>query len=118
MPGPLWRPSPERIASANLTRFIEFAAERGSAAAHEYAPLYDWSIARPLEFWDAMWDFAGIRGDKGARVAVDLERMPGARFFPDATLNFAANLLVRDGGDPAIVYRTEAGAARTLSWDE
>ena len=118
MPGPLWTPSPERIAAATLTRFIEFVAARGQVAARDYAALYQWSIARPLEFWDAMWDFAGVRGQKGSRVAIDMDRMPGARFFPDATLNFAENVLARQGSDPAVVYRPEAGTSRTLSWDE
>jgi len=118
VPGPLWTPSPERIAAATLTRFIEFVGARGQVAARDYAALYEWSIARPLEFWDAMWDFAGLRGQKGSRAAIDMDRMPGARFFPEATLNFAENLLARQGADPAIVYRPEAGASRTLSWDE
>ena len=118
MPGPLWTPSPERIAAATLTRFIEFVAARGQVAARDYAALYQWSIARPLEFWDAMWDFAGVRGQKGSRVAIDMDRMPGAQFFPDATLNFAENVLARQGSDPAVVYRPEAGTSRTLSWDE
>ena len=118
MPGPLWTPSPERIAAATLTRFIEFVGARGQLAARDYAALYRWSTARPLEFWDAMWDFAGLRGQKGSRAAIDMDRMPGARFFPEATLNFAENVLARQGADPAIVYRPEAGASRTLSWDE
>jgi len=118
VPGPLWTPSPERIAAATLTRFIEFVAARGQVAARDYAALYRWSTARPLEFWDAMWDFAGLRGQKGSRAAIDMDRMPGARFFPEATLNFAENVLARQGADPAIVYRPEAGASRTLSWDE
>jgi acetoacetyl-CoA synthetase len=118
MPGPLWTPSPERIAAANLTRFMQFAAHRGHTGAHTYPGLYDWSITQPLAFWDAMWDFAGIRGDKGEQVAIGMDRMPGARFFPDAALNFAENVLVRDGSDPAIIYRSEAGVSRTLSWCE
>jgi len=118
VPGPLWTPSPGRIAAATLTRFIEFVAARGQVAAHDYSALYRWSIARPPEFWDAMWDFAGVRGQKGSRAAIDMDRMPGARFFPDATLNFAENVLARQGTDPAIVYRPEAGTPRTLSWDE
>jgi acetoacetyl-CoA synthetase len=116
MPGPLWTPSPERIAAANLKRFIEFTARRGRTAAPDYPALHDWSIARPLEFWDAMWDFGGIRGDKGSRVAVDMERMPGARFFPDATLNFAESVLSRDGASPAIISGSEEGESRSLSW--
>src|SRR5688500_501877 len=45
MPGLLWTPSPSRIARANLTRFGQ---------GKSYAELYDWSVTKPLEFWDAM----------------------------------------------------------------
>jgi acetoacetyl-CoA synthetase len=114
MDAPLWTPSPERIAHANLTRF-------GPRRSH--AELYEWSIAKPLEFWAAMWDFGGVCGHKGARVAADMDRMPGARFFPDAALNFAENVLrhgdasiVQD--EPAIIFKTEQFPTRTMSWCE
>ena len=118
MSGPLWTPSPDRVAAANLTRFTAFAAGRGHVLSGGYQTLYEWSVGKPLEFWDAMWDFAGIRGSKGARAAVDLERMPGARFFPDATLNFAENVLRGDVDldAAAIVASAEGEPARTLTW--
>jgi acetoacetyl-CoA synthetase len=109
MDAPLWTPSPDRIAGANLTRF---GGGRG------YAELYRWSVEQPQAFWSAMWDFAGIVGDKGGRVAIDMDRMPGARFFPDARVNFAENALQPDGDGPAIIYRSESGASRTMSWSE
>jgi acetoacetyl-CoA synthetase len=65
-----------------------------------------------------MWEFGGVRGTMGARIAVDMDRMPGARFFPDATLNFTENCLRRDGDDPAIVARGEIGETRVVSWTE
>jgi acetoacetyl-CoA synthetase len=107
MPAPLWIPSPDRIARANLTRF-----GRG----RPYADLHEWSVRNPSEFWKAMWDFGGIRGERGSRIAVDLDRMPGAQFFPDATLNFAENCLRRDDDGPAILSRSETGPVRTMSW--
>ena len=61
----------------------------------DYPALYQFSIDRPADFWRAVWTFCGIRGEIGDRVVIDLEKMPGARFFPDARLNFAANLLRR-----------------------
>jgi acetoacetyl-CoA synthetase len=104
-----------------MTTFMAFVRERHGVDAGTYAGLYDWSVSRPLEFWDAMWDFGGIRGVKGDRVAVDMDRMPGARFFPAATLNFAENCLAApkaaampDSSD-AIVFRSEDGTTRTLS---
>ena len=68
------------------------------------------------------WDFFGVVGEKGARVLLDGDRMPGARFFPDARLNFAENLLTggagRDGASDALVFRGEQGASRYWSWDD
>jgi acetoacetyl-CoA synthetase len=109
MPAPLWVPSAETLARANMTRF---------AQGRTYPQLYEWSIDRPGEFWRAVWEFAGISGDRGERAVIDLDRMPEARFFPDARLNFAQNCLPADGDDPAIIYRSENGASRTLSWRE
>jgi acetoacetyl-CoA synthetase len=106
---PLWAPSAERIAQANLTRF-----GRG----RPYTELHAESIASPLEFWRALWQFTDVRGSMGDRVAIDLDRMPGARFFPDATLNFAENCLRQDGGRAAIVFKPEAGPIRVVSWRE
>jgi acetoacetyl-CoA synthetase len=85
-----------------------------------YDDLYEWSLREPCAFWKAMWDFGGVRGRTGARVAVDLNRMPGARFFPDATLNFAENILGAGSkdDDPAIIHRTEGTPLRSMSWRE
>ena len=122
MPGPLWTPSSDRIAGANLTRFMCFVADRGGVISHDYSELYRWSVRKPDEFWDVMWEFAGVRGDKGSRVTADLDRMPGARFFPDATLNFAENVLrgaeSPSESDPAVIHTSEVSATRTLSWGE
>ncbi len=120
---PLWIPSAERIAHANMTRFIAFVRDRYDVRADDYAALYAWSVGRPLEFWDAMWEFGGILGTNGSRIANDLDRMPGATFFPDASLNFAENVLRgspegRASDDPAIIHRTESTPARTMSWRE
>src|SRR5579883_3486057 len=107
METPLWRPSAARVAAANLTRFMSEAGQR-------------WGVEHPEQFWDAMWDFGGIVAErKGNRVLDDGERMPGARFFPEARLNFAENLL-RHGtaqGD-AIVFWGEDRVKRRLSHAE
>src|SRR5262245_4607583 len=78
---PLWMPDAERIARARVTAFARLAERRFEQKFPDYRSLYALSIERPGEFWDAVWDFAGIRGDKGDRLVENLERMPGARFF-------------------------------------
>ncbi len=109
----LWIPSAERVARARITHFI---AELGEPAVIDYPSLYAWSIRCPARFWEAVWRFSGIvSGRPWDRVLADGERMPGARWFPGATLNFAENLL-RDADERiAIVFRSETGERRALS---
>jgi acetoacetyl-CoA synthetase len=113
---PIWTPSLFRIADANLTRFMANAAARGLPAA-DYHALYRGSVADPGGFWEAVWDFAGVVGERGAGPAlVDGERMPGARWFPGARLNFAENLLRGPDAETAIVFRNERGDRREIDW--
>ena len=65
MDRPLWAPSAERIAATRLTAFIRLVEERHSLSIADYAALYDFSIARPDDFWRLMWEFGGVRGTRG-----------------------------------------------------
>jgi acetoacetyl-CoA synthetase len=115
---PLWTPDATRIARAPLTAFAAEAARRSGLTFPAYADLHRWSIGNREAFWDLLWDFCEVRGDKGGRVLVDGERMPGASFFPDARLNFAENLLRHRGPGDALVFRGEDKVQARLSWDE
>jgi acetoacetyl-CoA synthetase len=115
---PIWTPSALRIADANLTRFLGAVRERGVPAPDSEA-LHRWSIAEPAGFWEAVWEFAGVVGERGrGPTLLDGDRMPGARWFPDARLNFAENLLRGPAREPAIVFRNERGTRRELDWQE
>ena len=119
MTGPLWTPSAERIARARLARFTEAVRARWGVDAADYGALHAWSIAEPAQFWLSMWEFAGIVGDgPGARILIDGEQMPGARWFPDARLNYAENLLRRRDAADALVFRGEDRVRRRLSFAE
>lgn len=116
---PLWHPSPARIASAKLTAFMRHVAQHGGPSLHEYATLHDWSVSQPGNFWSAVWEFCGVIGDRGSdRVLQYPERMPGARWFPDARLNYAENLLRNTGSGDAIVFRGENRVASRIGHDE
>lgn len=75
----LWTPSPERIASANVTAFRLAAEKRWSVALPDYAALQAWSVAHPEQFWVSVWEMGEVVGHRGERVLVDGERMPGAQ---------------------------------------
>jgi acetoacetyl-CoA synthetase len=114
---PIWQPSAERSAASNLRRFI--ATHRARLRGDDYAALYAWSIASPAEFWEAVSDFCAIEYTaRHTTVLRDADRMPGARWFEGATLNFAANLLAPERAGAAIVFANERGDRLELGWSE
>ena len=115
----LWQPSPERIADANVTRFAALVRERHGVDTGDYAALHRWSIENRAAFWSAVWEYGAVIGERGeGPVLVDGDRMPGAKWFPGARLNFAENLLRRRDDAPGIVFRGEDRVRRSLSFSE
>ncbi|GAB4176829.1 MAG: acetoacetate--CoA ligase [Thalassobaculales bacterium] len=120
MDRPLWTPSPARIAASAMDRFRRRAEAVSGKALADYAALWAWSVEDRAAFWSLVWDFCGVIGERGGVALADGERMPGARFFPEARLNFAENLL-RPDADPdaeALVFRGEDKVARRLTHGE
>ncbi|MDQ3195621.1 MAG: acetoacetate--CoA ligase [Pseudomonadota bacterium] len=116
---PIWRPSPERIAHANMTAFMPAVTETWDAQMDDYAGLYAWSVAEPEKFWRSLWSFAGIVAERRGDVVLrNGTAMPGAQWFPEASLNFAQNLLRRRDHETAIIFRGEDKVARTLSFNQ
>ncbi|RCS24642.1 acetoacetate--CoA ligase [Phyllobacterium salinisoli] len=115
---PLWVPNDAAIAASPLTGFMEAARAATGLALPDYDALHAWSVQDREAFWSLVWDWGGIVGQKGERILVDGDRMPGTRFFPDASLNYAENLLRHGGGGDALVFRGEDKVERRLSWDE
>ncbi len=116
MTKPLWQPSAEQIAAANLTRFMKEAGARWRRTFKGFAELRRWSVEQREEFWRSIWDFCGVVAEgAGEPVLVDGDKMPGAKFFPQARLNFAENLLRRRDQSDAIVFWAEDKVKRRLS---
>ncbi|MEQ8516540.1 MAG: AMP-binding protein, partial [Chromatocurvus sp.] len=116
----LWTPGAERIANAPITAFMHrIEREYGIALDNDYHALHRWSVDQPEAFWQAVWDFTGVEAFTKSDTVVDNpDALPGARWFPQATLNFAANLLRFRGEQTALVSLLENGERRTLSRDE
>jgi acetoacetyl-CoA synthetase len=114
---PLWSPSAERIENANLTRFIRRVNANHKTAIVDYPGLYAWSVERRETFWSELWEFCGVWSErKGDRILSNGDAMPGAKWFPDARLNFAQNLLSRDDETPALVFCNERSHRRELTY--
>ncbi len=116
---PLYAPSQASVEASNLTAFARFVSERIGVEISPGRDLYSFSIGSPEEFWSAVWDFCGVVGEKGAAPFLSgAERMEKARFFPDARLNFAENMLARSRDGDALVFWSEDKVKRRMNWDE
>ena len=112
---PLWSPSAERVASTHLQCFIN----RFAPDSEDYAALHHWSIESPDEFWRAVSEYCGLRlSQQPTAIVENSDQMPGARWFVNAKLNYADNLLAGDPSRQAIVFANERGFRRELSLGE
>jgi acetoacetyl-CoA synthetase len=106
---PLWTPDPARAAATGMARFMRLAGKR------DYAELHRWSVEHGEAFWELMWKFGEVRGEPGLRRLINADRMPGAVWFPEATLNFAENLLRSRDATLAVSFWGEDRVKRQLS---
>ncbi|RCK51157.1 acetoacetyl-CoA synthetase [Thalassospira profundimaris] len=113
----LWQPGPERIQNANVTRFREWLNSRHNLRLENFIELYDWSVREMQAFWPALIEYAGLKAETwGETVLENPHQMPGAKFFPEARLNFAENLLRRDDQNDALVFWGEDKVKTRMSW--
>lgn len=113
--GLLWEPRPMPIAPTGMDAFFVWVRAATGLPLPDYDALHCWSVDMPGAFWRAVWGFCGVLGDMGDRTLIDGDRMPGARWFPDARLNFAENLLRASDNPEALVFRGEDKIEQRLS---
>ncbi len=119
MAAALWTPDPAAVDASQLTAFTHFAEQKTGFTFHNYDALHAWSIDDPGTFWSFVWDFTDLQASaKGAQSVVDLALFPGAKWFPDARLNFAENLLAERSDKTALVSLLETGDRREVSYRE
>lgn len=117
VPEVLWTPTPDRAARAAITDFTEFAADRTGRTFPDYGALWDYSTDRPAEFWGAIADYFQLRWHDRPTEVLPEAVMPGARWFPGGTLNYAEHALAGPGDtdDPAIIAIAEDGTEELLT---
>ncbi len=116
---PLWTPSETRKSGSNLYRLMGEINGAHNLQLQSYQDVLQFSIDNPQAFWSRLWDFCGVKAQtRGKRVLVDAGQMPGGRFFPDAKLNYAENLLKRNDAAPALIFWGEDKVKTTTSWHE
>ncbi|WP_433593865.1 acetoacetate--CoA ligase [Nocardia sp. CA-145437] len=116
-PEPQWTPGLDVIEDARITRFARFVTARTGVRLPDYRALWQWSVDDLPGFWRAVWDWFELGDVPGAVLADD--SMPGARWFPGATVNYVDQVVRQARTDrPAIVTLREDAPPGELSWTE
>jgi len=114
---PLWRPSDEQIAAANMTALMRWIQNAGGPQLPDYPALYQWSLDEPAKFWEAVWRFCEVVHSRPWDTVVqDFDKLPGAKWFPGARLNFAENLLRYRDDNTALICWNESGPQRHVTF--
>ena len=115
----LWKPPEERKRKSNIVKFINYVSKQYKRKISNHNELYDWSISNIPDFWAAVWDFVEIKASKRYDIVIDdLKKMPGAKWFPGAKLNFAENLLRYRDNRTAFIFRGETQKTAKMSYAE
>ena len=132
---PIWQPSEQRIADANVTQFIDSLDQQGvlGRELQNYADLHQWSVEHPESFWQNVWQFCGMVGSQDCINRVESEHIKiqgesrwqqpksnrDAVWFPNAQVNYAENLLHSAKTLPnelAIWFENERGEHQSYTW--
>ncbi|MBW3659027.1 MAG: AMP-binding protein, partial [Actinobacteria bacterium] len=114
----VWEPPPDARATTRMGAFLDAAEERAGVALPDYAAAWAWSVEDLEGFWRTVVDHFDVHFvDEPTAVLAD-PSMPGAVWFPGATLNYAEHALRETGDRPALVARSQTRDEVVLSFDE
>jgi acetoacetyl-CoA synthetase len=121
----LWTPDLKTLQKARITRYLRWLADHRGLEFDGYQALWEWSVTDLAAFWDSIWEYFDVLGDRGddpgPAGVLDGDTMPDVRWFPGATLNYARNALRTAWTDPgrtAVIFDSERGRGGSLTYAE
>ena len=115
----LWKISDKKLEETNLASYSKFIKENYKANfGNDFNKIWKWSIQNTKEFWKSVWEFTEVKGNIGKILLKKSNIFINNKFFPDAKLNYAENLLKKNNLEPAIIFKSENGYRTVLSWKE
>lgn len=113
----LWYPNKQKASNSQMQDFLQLIHKKYDLAYQNYSSLHRWSVEFPDLFWKEFYHYSGIISSADfSSVVDDFLKMPGAKWFQGARLNYAENLLQRRDDKTAIIFRGESVVKRELSY--
>ncbi|PJW20475.1 acetoacetate--CoA ligase [Geobacillus thermodenitrificans] len=115
----LWQPTDEQIKHSNIQRYMDWLKENKGLSFASYRQLWTWSVEQLEQFWETVWEYTGVQAETPYECVLRERKMPGAEWFPGATLNYAKHIFRHARADrPALIFRSERVPYREVSWQE
>jgi len=113
----LWKISDKKLNETNLASYLKFINQNYKAnLGNDFNEIWRWSIDNTKEFWKSVWEFTKVKGKMGNIFFEESNVFINNKFFPDAKLNYAENLLAKNNLEPSIIFKSENGYKKILSW--
>ena len=114
----LWKATKKQIQKSNLLNYERFIKNNFNyIPKYQYNKLLEWTIRNPSKFWNSIWDYAEVIGDKRNKTLLN-KNLFKSKFLVNSKLNFAENLLKKKNNDKAITFISENGFRCEKSWSE
>ena len=114
----LWKINKEKLNKTNLALYSNFIKKKYKVSSgNDFNKIWKWSVDNPKIFWKSIWDFTKVKGDLGNTLLKESNIFYKNRFFPDARLNYAKNLLKKNNEKKSIIFKSENGYKTALSWE-
>jgi acetoacetyl-CoA synthetase len=115
----LWEPSSELVERSRLREFMAWLESERGLSFDGYHELWQWSVDDLDGFWSAVWGFFGVQADGDPSPALASREMPGARWFPNTSLNYAEHIFAgKRDEEVAILHASELREFEELRWGE
>lgn len=115
----LWEPDTSRKQSSNIYDYMKWLKENKQLSFADYQSLWEWSVDEVEAFWESQWEYFDIQSDKPYQTVLSSHDMPGARWFPEATINYTEHVFRhRHQEQPAIIHKSETRDTTEVSWQQ
>ncbi len=115
----LWEPSDEQVKRATISRYTDWLARERGLEFDDYAELWQWSVDDLDAFWSSVIEFCDVRFSEGGDQVLGDRSMPGAEWFPGATVSYAEHIFRgKDDGEVAIRHASELRPLSSWTWGQ
>ncbi|HLR69408.1 MAG TPA: acetoacetate--CoA ligase [Virgibacillus sp.] len=115
----LWEPTHNRMQQSNIYAYMKWLKQHKELDFQDYHSLWKWSVDELEDFWASIWDYFDIQSNKPYQNVLTTHKMPGAKWFPEATINYTEHIFRnRNQKKPAIIHASENRETAEVTWEQ